>query len=138
MSRRIDRVNFTLRKELGALIAETLSDPRLSPMTSVTRVDAATDLAVARVYVSVLGSPEEREASMEALRSAAGLLRTRLGGKVHMRRVPQLRFEPDSIIEEGAEIDALISRVTEEDEARRNARGESSDSLNDTETGVTT
>ncbi len=138
MSRRIDRVNFTLRKELGTLIAENLSDPRLAPMTSVTRVETASDLGAARVYISVLGTLEEQNASMEALRSAAGLLRNLLGSKIHMRRVPQLHFELDTNIEEGAEFDVLIRRVTEEDEARRTARGESSDTLSDTETGVTT
>ena len=55
MDRRGGRVNHTIQRELGILIAEELNDPRLSPMTSVTNVDVNRDLSIAKVYVTVLG-----------------------------------------------------------------------------------
>lgn len=121
MTRRMERVNFTLRKELGNLIAEEVSDPRLAELTSITSVDCASDLAKARVYVSVMGDEQVRQSSLEALRSASGRLRNLVKRRVRMRRIPALEFMADSAIEDGADILALIDRVKEED-LRRSVR----------------
>ena len=121
MTRRMERVNFTLRKELGNLIAEEVSDPRLAELTSITSVDCASDLGKARVYVSVMGDEEVRRSSLEALRSASGRLRNLVKRRVRMRRIPYLEFIADSTLEDGAEILALIDRVKEED-LRRSVR----------------
>jgi ribosome-binding factor A len=118
LSRRTERVNFTLRRELGALISEELNDPRLAQITSVTRVDVSPDLKTARVYISVLGDDAEKLASMEALESAAGLLRNALRDRVRIRYTPSLRFLPDTTIEAGAEMLALIDKVADEDRRR--------------------
>ncbi len=115
MSRRMERVNFTLRKELGSLIAEAVADPRLADLTSITSVNCAADLGKARVYVSVLGDEQVRGLSVEALRSASGRLRNLLKSRVRMRRIPSLEFLADSRLEEGAEMLALIDKVKEED-----------------------
>ena len=119
MTRRMERVNFTLRKELGSLIAEEISDPRLADLTSITSVDCAPDLGRARIYVSVMGDEQVRQASLEALRSASGRLRNLVMRRVRMRRVPEFVFLADSRIEDGAEILALIDKVKEEDSRRR-------------------
>ena len=115
MSRRIERVNVTLRRELGGLVSEIIADPRLAPVTSITRVECSPDLASARVYVSVLGGEEESERSMEALRSAASLLRRRLRDRVLLRRLPRLVFLPDRTLADGAEMLAFMDRVSEQD-----------------------
>lgn len=122
MTRRMERVNFTLRKELGSLIAEEISDPRLADLTSITSVDCAPDLARARIYVSVMGDEQARQMSLDALRSASGRLRNLVMRRVRMRRVPALEFLADFTIEDGAEMLALIDKVKEED-SRRAAQG---------------
>ncbi len=118
----MERVNFTLRKELGSLIAEEISDPRLADLTSITSVDCAPDLARARIYVSVMGDEQARQMSLDALRSASGRLRNLVMRRVRMRRVPALEFLADFTIEDGAEMLALIDKVKEED-SRRAAQG---------------
>ena len=123
MNRRIGRINVTLRRELGRLVRTAIADPRLAPITSITRVECSPDMSAARVYVSVMSGEEEREESMEALRSAAGLLRRRLRDRVLMRRLPRLVFLPDPALAEGAEMLALMDRISEEDaqSAKRSA-----------------
>ena len=115
MNRRIERVNVTLRRELGALVRTTVADPRLAPITSITRVECSPDLGSARVYVGVMGDEEARRKSMEALRSAAGLLRHRLRDRVLMRHLPRLVFLPDRTMADAAEMLALMDRISEED-----------------------
>ena len=121
----MDRVNVTLRRELGALITEELKDPRLSPMTSITQVRCSPDLREATVYVSVLGEEKEREDALKALESAAGMLRNSLGDRVRMRYIPRLRFVSDKHLADAAEMLALIDRVVAEDRERSGTESES-------------
>ena len=109
----MERVNVTLRSELGALLSRAIADPRLAPLTSITRVECSSDLSSARVYVSVMGEDETREGSLEALRSAAGLLRRRLKERVHLRRLPRLIFLPDRTLAAAADMLAFMDRVSE-------------------------
>ncbi len=111
----MERVNVTLRSELGALLPRAIADPRLAPITSITRVECSADLSTARVYVSVMGEEETREESLEALRSAAGLLRHRLRERVQLRRLPRLVFLPDHTLAAAADMLALMDRVSEAD-----------------------
>ena len=118
MTRRNERVNHTLQRELGALIAGELKDPRLPKMTSVTAVVCSADLSEARVSVSVLGSAEKRVQALAALESAAGMLRHALAGRVRMRHIPRLQFLTDTTIEKASGMLQLMDQVAAEDRAR--------------------
>lgn len=121
MDRRGERVNHTIRRELGYLIEE-LNDPRLSSMTSVTSVDVNRDLSIAKVYVSVLGTDEERELSLEALRSAATRLRMEVSQQIVIRKMPKLTFIADNTMQTGADMDQLIDQVIAQDSRRHSDR----------------
>ena len=121
--RRSERVNSTLKRELGALIVKTLKDPRLGRLTSVTSVRASHDLARATVEVSVFGGPEEQDLTLQALRSAAGKLRELLKSRVRMRQIPELHFGLDKSLERGTEMLALMDEVNRRDEEVRQERG---------------
>ncbi|MCE3265382.1 MAG: rbfA [Solirubrobacterales bacterium] len=105
------RVNEAVREVLAAAVATEMKDPRIGFVT-VTDVDTSPDLRAARVYVSVLGSAEERESALEGLRSAHGFLQARIAAEMRMKRTPTLTFEYDESIERGAR----LSRLLEEDE----------------------
>ena len=138
MSRRNERVNHTLQRELGALIAGELKDPRLPKMTSVTAVVCTADMREAQVSVSVLGSEEERTQALAALESAAGMLRHALAGRVRMRHIPRLEFRSDSTIEQASGMLQLMDRVAAEDRARaaRLTPSQAAPSNDSSQTGV--
>jgi ribosome-binding factor A len=115
MSRRTERVNHTLREELGLLITGMLRDPRLPAVTSVTAVTCSPDFSEASVLVSILAKPEEQQQAITVLNAASGLLRRELAGKVRMRHIPRLTFRLDTLIQEGADMLALIDRVAAAD-----------------------
>ncbi|MCZ6539153.1 MAG: 30S ribosome-binding factor RbfA [Chloroflexi bacterium] len=122
MNRRGGRVNHTIRRELGSLISEELNDPRLSAMTSVTQVDVNRDLSVAKVYVTVLGTDEERELSLVALRSAATRLRITISHRIEIRKMPKLTFILDDQLQAGEDMDQLIDAAIAEDSRRHSDR----------------
>jgi len=115
MNRKMERVNATLRREIGVLITESLADPRIATMTSVTLVDTSPDLAVATVSVSVMGTDEERKATLVALESAAGYIRHGVQDRVRMRHVPRLQFKLDTRMEKTAQMLAFLDEVIEQD-----------------------
>jgi ribosome-binding factor A len=101
------RVNEAVREVLSGHIAEDLKDPRIGFVT-VTGVDTTPDLRHARVYVSVLGSDDQREQALEGLRSAAGFLQGKVGDELRMKRTPTLEFRYDESIDRGMRISELL------------------------------
>ena len=86
---RMRRINEVLREVIGAAIATELSDPRIGFVT-VTSVETSPDLRTAKVHVSVLGDEEEREATLEGLRSSHGVIQSKIAAETRMKRTPTL------------------------------------------------
>ena len=118
------RINGEVQKALSEILRSGLKDPRVHPMTSVTQVEVAPDLKTARVFVSVLGSEEERRETLKGLRSAEGYIRRELARIVNLRNTPELRFQEDTSIEYAVSMSRLIDEVRGADEESRQARGE--------------
>ncbi len=117
MSRRTDRVADVLRAELSDLLLRSVHDPRIR-LVSVTGVDVSPDLRRAVVRVSVLGSDEERDATVEALRHARGFLRSELAHRLRTMRVtPELHFELDRGAEHSRKIADLLESLHARDES---------------------
>ena len=112
MPPRMARVDELLREEISAHIAKSISDPRLG-LVSVSSVLTSPDLHHARVYVSAIGSEEQRLASLAALRSSASHLRSLIGKELRIRRVPDLHFELDSTSDRGARIQQILGSIAQ-------------------------
>ena len=107
----MERVNGLLRQEISRILASELKDPRMAAIVSVTQVDAAPDIRSARVFVSVLGTAEEKAGTLRALRSAAGFIRRTMRSNLDLRNLPAVDFRIDESIEKGNEILDLIGKV---------------------------
>ena len=107
MPDRMRRVNEAVREVLSARLAAGLKDPRIGFVT-VTAVETSPDLRHARVYVSVLGSEEERERSLAGLASSHGVLQREIAAELRMKRTPTLEFVYDESIERGMRISELL------------------------------
>ncbi|HLX20657.1 MAG TPA: 30S ribosome-binding factor RbfA [Gaiellaceae bacterium] len=114
MTERMRRVNESVRQVLAEAMPE-LKDPRIGLVT-VTGVDTTPDLRHATVYVSVLGSPRKRKASLQGLTAAHGLLQNRLARQLRMKRTPQLTFEYDPSVERGVRMTHLIDELAPDDD----------------------
>ena len=111
MSQRTDRVQKLARQVLGEAIHE-LKDPRIG-FATVTAVRVTPDLRQARVFVSVLGSEDERTETMKGLESAKSHLRTELGHQIRMKYLPELAFELDTQAENAEHLEEIFRRLHE-------------------------
>jgi len=112
---RPNRLAETLKEEISQLIRVELKDPRIGFVT-LTSVDVADDLSHAKVYISVLGTEDEGNASLDALNRAAGYVRSEIGKRVRLRHVPSIVFKYDPSIQHGAHIAKLLKDVGISDE----------------------
>lgn len=103
---RAERVEKLAREVLSEAVHD-LRDPRVG-FATVTSVKMSPDLRQAKVYISVLGSDEARESSLEAIRHAAPRLRSTLGHEVRLKYLPALEILEDTTAAYGERIETLL------------------------------
>lgn len=108
------RINMEVQRELSKVISQEMKDPRIDPMTSVIAVEVTPDLKQAKVYVSVFGSDEKKQSTLEGLKSATPFIRKHLAKTINLRNTPELRFYMDESIEYGVNMSKLIDDVTKD------------------------
>ncbi|AUS96025.1 ribosome-binding factor A [Clostridium thermosuccinogenes] len=118
---RINRISEEVKREVSNIIRNEIKDPRLPSMVSVVSANVTKDLRYAKIYVSVLGTDEEKKNAMEALKSAAGFIRREVGRRVQLRYTPEMHFELDTSIEHGVYITKLINETVKDDDAKGNS-----------------
>lgn len=111
---RMSRVGEEIKKELSILLQRGLKDPRIGFVT-VTDVEVSSDLQLAKVFVSIFGSEEERKASLAGLQKAKGYLRTEIGKRVKMRHIPDFTFKLDESIDYGSKIESILREISTEE-----------------------
>lgn len=108
------RINMEVQRELSKVISQEMKDPRIDPMTSIIAVEVTPDLKHAKVYVSVLGDEEKKQATMEGLKSATPFIRKHLASTINLRNTPELTFIMDESIAYGVNMSKLIDDVTKD------------------------
>lgn len=114
---RPERVAEQIRIEIAGILQRDLKDPRVG-LATCTRVQLSRDLKVAKIYVSVLGTPEEQKRTMQALEGASGFVRRLLGQRLGLRASPEVRFLFDPSVEYGIRLERLIQETHRQDAAR--------------------
>ncbi|MFB6364010.1 30S ribosome-binding factor RbfA [Paenibacillus elgii] len=109
---RVGRVGEQIKKELSQIIQSELKDPRIGFIT-VTGVDVTNDFSQAKVFLSVLGSDEQKEETLKALARGTGFIRSELGKRIRMRKIPELLFKFDASIDYGSKIETLIHQIND-------------------------
>ncbi len=111
--KRTDRINEQLRQEISLLVRDEVRDPRVG-MVTVTAVETSPELDHAKVYITVLGDETEKAEALAGLGSAAPFVRGQLGRRLHIRRVPELHFVFDRVVQEATRIESLLREVLPE------------------------
>ena len=111
---RQEKLGELIAVELSELLRTRVKDPRVG-FASITHVEVSGDLRHAKVFVSVMGSPEEQAQTMKGLKKATGFLRHELASRLVLRFMPELVFKLDTSIAEGARVLDLIHKLEEEE-----------------------
>jgi ribosome-binding factor A len=128
IGRRQERLAEQIKEEVSMIIAGEVEDPRVGTVT-VTDARLTPDLRYAKIYITVLGSEQEIDESLAALKHAAGFIRTQLGAVLRMRRTPELHFVYDNTTETATRIEKILSEEEEKARAREQAANASESGL---------
>ncbi len=109
--RRPDRVAEAIREEVARFLAEGAKDPRITGLVTVTAVDVTRDLRHARIFVSILGTDEEKARTLAGLHSLASHLRSRVAQRIRLRNACELVFVMDESIAHAARIESLLAQI---------------------------
>jgi ribosome-binding factor A len=102
MTERTARVDQLLQEEISRIVMREVHDPRIG-FATVTRVETSPDLRHAKVWVSIIGQPDERRTTFRSLARAMPFVRHELG-VLRLRRIPELHLELDDSVERGARL----------------------------------
>jgi ribosome-binding factor A len=111
---RIDRISEEVLRALSDAM-RTLKDPRIQGLVSITRCDVTGDLRFCKVYVSVLGTEEDKKNAIKGIKSASGYLRREISQRVNLRYTPELIIVPDDSISNGVRISGIINSLNEKE-----------------------
>jgi ribosome-binding factor A len=107
-SRRLEQIASLMHRNIQAVLARGLHDPRLRGLISITKVEVAPDLSEAAVHVSVLPAAGG-EVAVHGLRHAAPRIRAEIGRLIEMRRMPRLVFHLDESIKRQAALEQALA-----------------------------
>ena len=88
----------------------------------MTGAEVSPDLRHAKVYVSVLGTDTEKQATFDGLDSVASYLRSRVARQLQLRVAPEIQFKEDDTIARAARIESLLADVKKQDAAASRGR----------------
>lgn len=110
MTDRLARVAENIKQTIGMMLEKEIKDPRIGFVT-ITGVEVSPDLRHARVFYSTLAKGGRREGTEEGLESAKGYIRSELGKRLHMKRVPDVEWRYDTSVEAGQRIAELLRKI---------------------------
>jgi ribosome-binding factor A len=111
---RTDRLNSLLKEVISEVIRRDVRNPHVAELITVTRVQISKDLHYAKVFISVIGDDQQKEETLQALRSAAGFIAVNSSQKVTMRYFPELNFKLDDSVDKHMRIEELLGKITKE------------------------
>ncbi len=117
-SQRIKRVNSLLRVVISEVIKKNVKNPNISELLSVTQVEITPDLHDAKVFISVIGTEEEKIQTIAALNQSAGFISVNASKKVKMRYFPTLGFAIDTAVEKHMQIEKILTDINKEKQSR--------------------
>jgi ribosome-binding factor A len=125
--KRTDRLNSLLKEVISEVIRNDVRNPHVKELITVTRVDITKDLHHAKVYISVIGSPQDKDETIKALQTAAGFIAVNSSKKVTMRYFPELTFKLDDSVDKHMRIEELLAEI----ETKRKENKKTEESNND-------
>ena len=118
MSIRTEKIADLIRDEISLVLQRKIKDHRIGFVT-ITEVEVTPGMKEAFVYVSIMGSDEQKKQSMKGIRSAAKFIRGEVGKKLLIRSTPRLIFREDKSLERGSEILAKLNQLKKDEEAKK-------------------
>ena len=112
-SRRAQKLAQLIKRAISEFISQEINDPSIGFIT-ITRVKLSNDLKSSKIYYTLLGDNKSKELTRKGLVRAKGYMRSHLGARLRLRRVPEIEFVFDNLAEESIHMDELLEEIKQE------------------------
>ncbi len=113
-NRRIEKVSSLLKKEISLILNNDLNDNLiLENFVSVTKIELSADLQHSKVFISTSAEEKIKQLILENLNSAKNKIRFLLSQRVQMRRIPDLVFKIDRVLDQGLAVLKVLDQLRE-------------------------
>ena len=111
-SDRLARVNELLKREIASVLYRVVDDPDFDfAAVTVTEVRVNSDLRKARVFLSIRGENEFQQRQLKEIRRHRKEFQEEVAKNVVLKYNPQLKFDLDASLEQGARVLKLLSEL---------------------------
>jgi ribosome-binding factor A len=108
--RRRERLNEQFKREIADILRSEVKDPRVGAVV-VTGARVSADLSNAQIFVLLPADAEARKETLTGLAAAAPFVRSQLGQRLRIRKLPQLRFRTDTSLDYANRIEQLLQQT---------------------------
>ncbi len=116
MSNRVEKLNSEFKRYIAELLQKKVKDPRITEMFTVLEVDCDKELTSAKVYVSVFSTDENKAAqTFLAIKENEPFIRREISKNMHIRKVPQFVFIPDTTMKYAQKMTELLNDISKDD-----------------------
>lgn len=105
------KINQEILKETAKIIREEIKDPRIGIMTSVIDVDTTNDLKYCKIFITTMGTKEEKKETVEILNRSKGYVRKQIASRINLRQTPEITFYLDETLEKSMRINDLLGKI---------------------------
>ncbi len=111
--KRAHRIQELIHEAISKLIQSGLKDPRVG-FTTVTKVEVSDNLKHAKIFVSMMGSEQEKADTLAGLKSAKGFIRNALSKNLYLKFLPELEFRQDDNADHAEKISRILHELHSE------------------------
>ena len=116
MAYRKEKLEELIRRVVSELIIKDIKDPRIGFVT-ITGVDLSKDFSVAKIGISIIGTPRDLRKTLEGLNSAIGYIQHKVGKSIRIKSIPRIEFFLDASVSQGVEMVNLIDSLNEDNDS---------------------
>jgi len=109
MTKRIQRVNELIKKEISQLILREVEFPK-NVFVTVTRVETSPDLRESKVFISVL-TQEDKSMVFTLLNREIYALQQKINKRLKMRPIPKILFLEEKRTAEAGKIEEILEKL---------------------------
>ena len=109
---RIEKVSSLLKKEITLIMQNDLENELIRDhFVNISKIDLSGDLQHCKIYVTSRAEELVRKEIVESLNIAKSFIRHNLGKRIEMRRVPEIIFKDDILIDKGLSVLKLLEEL---------------------------
>ena len=102
---RIAKVSSLLKREITLILQNDLENDLLTDhFVNISKIDLSRDLQYCKVYITSTAKDLVRKEIIESLNNAKSFIRVNLSQRIEMRRIPDIIFKDDTIMDKGLSV----------------------------------